>query len=284
MITYNDLKEKSKAIESKYNINHYEVLQKFMFERILERISISKYKNNFILKGGLLLSAIFGIDNRTTKDMDASIKGLNISKEHMLKVLNEILSINLNDGVKFNVVDITDIREDDEYGGNKYKIVAHLQNLKVNLDIDISTGDEITPKEIKYKYPLTFENRSILISSYNLETILAEKLETILRRGHYNTRMKDYYDIYLFLTKLKKEINVEIAKKAIENTFSKRDSLDVLNDYTQILDDILSYERIKIYWEKYTEKNKYAQGIAFERILEVIRNFLNEIEIVTISV
>ena len=156
MIKYKELKQKSKELERKYQLNHYELLQRFMFERILERISVSKYQENFILKGGLLLSALFGINklfginNRTTRDMDTTIKGLNISKEQMINVLNEILSIDLKDGVKFELVDVTDIREDDEYGGNKYHLIGKLENLKINLDIDISTGDKIVPKELEY--------------------------------------------------------------------------------------------------------------------------------------
>lgn len=151
---------KIKEIEKKYKIDHYEVLQRFMFERILERISISDYQDNFILKGGLLLSALFGIENRTTKDMDTTITGVDISKSKMVNILNEILTIDLNDGIKFDIVNITDIRQEDEYGGNKYHIIGRVNNTKVNLEIDISTGDEITPKELKYNYPLLFENRS----------------------------------------------------------------------------------------------------------------------------
>ena len=135
MIKYKELKQKSKELERKYQLNHYELLQRFMFERILERISVSKYQENFILKGGLLLSALFGINNRTTRDMDTTIKGLNISKEQMINVLNEILSIDLKDGVKFELVDVTDIREDDEYGGNKYHLIGKLENLKISLSI-----------------------------------------------------------------------------------------------------------------------------------------------------
>ena len=148
MIKYKELKQKSKEIERKYQLNHYELLQRFMFERILERISVSKYQENFILKGGLLLSALFGINNRTTRDMDTTIKGLDISKEQMVKVLNEILNIDLKDGVKFELIDITDIREDDEYGGNKYHLIGKLENLKINLDIDVSTGDKVIPKDL----------------------------------------------------------------------------------------------------------------------------------------
>lgn len=146
MVSNIDIKEKAKIIEKNYNLNHYEALQRYMFERILERISVSKYQDNFILKGGLLLSAMFGIDNRTTKDIDTTIIGIDIAKEKMIKVLNQILSINLNDGVKFDVIDVTDIREEDEYGGNKYHIVGRKDNLKINLEIDISTGDEVTPR------------------------------------------------------------------------------------------------------------------------------------------
>ena len=244
MVGVLEIKEIAKKLESEYNLNYYEILQRYMFERILERISISNYKDNFILKGGLLLSAMFGINNRMTKDMDATISGIDVSKENMLKVLNEILDIKLEDNVKFDVIDITDIREDDEYGGNKYHIVGRLQNLRFNLEIDISTGDKVTPRELKYSYPLIFENRSILINSYNIETILAEKIETILRRNVFNSRMKDYYDVYYFLNNLKNEIDKTVLVEAINNTFSKRNSFEYLSDNEQIINDIRDSEKI----------------------------------------
>jgi len=283
VIKYKELKEKSKEIERKYKLNHYELLQRFMFERILERISVSKYQENFILKGGLLLSALFGIDNRTTRDMDATIKGLNISKEQMIKVLNEILNIDLKDGVKFKLVDVTDIREDDEYGGNKYHLIGKLENLKINLDIDISTGDKVIPKELEYSYSSLFEDKKILIYTYNAETIIAEKIETILRRGKYNSRMKDYYDIHMFLTKFKNRINVDILKLSMKSTFDKRDSFDYLKDYEQILDSIYSYDRIIRLWKGYAKKNKYANEVKFEEIISELKEFISnlDIEIVT---
>ena len=277
MIKYKELKQKSKELERKYQLNHYELLQRFMFERILERISVSKYQENFILKGGLLLSALFGINNRTTRDMDTTIKGLNISKEQMINVLNEILSIDLKDGVKFELVDVTDIREDDEYGGNKYHLVGKLENLKVALEIDISTGDEITPKELNFEYTSIFDNKKIYIGTYNIETILSEKVETILRRGKYNTRMKDYYDVYFFLTKLKNEINLEIFKQALNNTLRKREAFDYYNDYKQILDSISEDDRIANYWNTYKKKNKYAENIEFREIIKILKEFLDNI-------
>ena len=246
-----------------------------MFERILERISLSKYNNNFILKGGLLLSAIFGIKSRSTRDIDISVKGIDVSEEKMVQVLNEILSMDINDGVKFEVVDVTDIRADDEYGGNKYHIVGKLENLKVALEIDISTGDEITPKELNYEYISLFEDKKIHIDTYNIETILAEKIQTILVRGKYNTRMKDYYDIYFFLTKLKNEINQEIFKKTLDNTITQRDSLDYLRDYKIILDDILQNDRMNLNWNSYKNKTKYAENIEFNEIIKILINFMH---------
>ena len=270
MVDITDIKRLAKEIENKYNLNYYEILQRYMFERVLERISVSRYQDNFILKGGLLLSAMFGIGNRMTKDMDATITGIDVSKNKMLKVLNEILSINLKDGVKFDVVDITDIREDDEYGGNKYHIVGKLQSLKVNLEIDISTGDKVTPRELKYKYPLIFEDRTIMITSYNIETVL--------RRGVFNNRMKDFYDIYYFLTKLRKDIDINILKEAVDNTFTKRNSFEYLNDYEQIINSIIGNERIEKLWNIYSNKYKYANGIDITEILNLLKDIINEVE------
>ena len=283
MIKYKELKQKSKDLERKYQLNHYELLQRFMFERILERISVSKYQENFILKGGLLLSALFGIDNRTTRDMDTTIKGLDISKEQMINVLSEILSIDLKDGVKFELVDVTDIREDDEYGGNKYHLIGKLENLKINLDIDISTGDKVVPKELEYRYPSLFEDKKILIYTYNVETIIAEKIETILRRGQYNSRMKDYYDIHMFLTKFKNNIDINILKLSIKNTFDKRESIDYLKDYEQILDGISSYDRIVSLWNGYAKRNKYANDIKFEEIIKEVKEFISNLDIEVIT-
>ena len=278
------IKLKVQELEDKYNLNYYESLQRFMFERILERISVSEYQDNFILKGGLLLAAMFGVENRTTKDMDTTITGIDISKDKMVSVLNKILSIDLNDGVKFDIVSISDIREEDEYGGNKYHITGRVNSTKVNLEIDISTGDKVTPKELKFKYPLLFEDRSILINSYNIETILAEKIETVLRRGKYNSRMKDYYDIYFFLTKLRNEININILKDAIDNTFIKRESFEYLNDYNEIIKSIIDSDRIKNNWKSYSKKNSYAKDLEIDQIMFLLNDFIKELNLELVTV
>lgn len=274
MINYTELFEKSKELAKESGLTQLELYQRFMFERILERISLSKYNENFILKGGLLLSAMLGINSRSTRDMDISIKGIDVSQERMIQVLNEILSLDIQDGVRFEMVNVTDIRADDEY---KYQLVARLENLKVALEIDISTGDEITPKELNYEYISIFENKKIYIDTYNIETILAEKIETILRRGKYNARMKDYYDVYFFLTKLKNDINLEIFKQALNNTLKKREALDYYKDYKKILDGLINDERINNYWSTYKKKTKYAENIEFKEIIEVLREFLDNI-------
>lgn len=277
MINYNELFEKSKELAKESGLTQLELYQRFMFERILERISVSKYNENFILKGGLLLSAMLGINSRSTRDMDISIKGIDVSKEKMVQVLNEILSLDIGDGVRFEMINITDIRADDEYGGNKYHLVGRLENLKVALEIDISTGDEITPKELNYEYISIFENKKIYIDTYNIETILAEKIETILRRGKYNARMKDYYDVYFFLTKLKNEIDLETFKQALNNTLTKRESFDYYKDYRQILNVLTNDERINNYWSTYKKKTKYAQNIEFKEIVRILDEFLDNI-------
>lgn len=277
MIDYNKLFEKSKELAMKSGLTQLELYQRFMFERILERISLSKYNNNFILKGGLLLSAMLGIESRSTRDMDVSVKGIDVSVDKMIQVLNDILFMNINDGVKFEILNVTDIRADDQYGGNKYHIVGKLENLKVALEIDISTGDEITPKELNYEYLSLFEDKIIQIGTYNIETILAEKIQTILTRGKYNTRMKDYYDVYFFLTKLKNEINPDIFKDAFKNTIMQRDSLGYLKDYKVILDDILLDNRIHNNWNSYKNKTKYANNIEFNTIINELKFFLNEL-------
>lgn len=281
MVDYKNIELKAKKLSHERNIDYYELLQRFMFERILERISVSKYNDNFILKGGLLLSAMFGIDNRTTKDMDTTIKGIDISKVNIVKILNEILSINLNDSVKFELISSSDIRKDDEYGGNKYHIVGRLQNLKVNLEIDISTGDKVTPRELKYKYPLIFSDKEIIINSYNIETILSEKIETILKRGVYNSRMKDFYDIYVFINYFSKDINYDNFLSAMRNTFEKRNSLKILEDYKTILNEAKENERLNKLWNKYTIKRNYAKNVEFSTIIKALDKFLDKYSIFT---
>lgn len=260
------LMDKSKNMAIKYNITPNEVLQNYMFERILERLSVSQYKNNFILKGGLLLSSIMGISTRTTMDMDTSVKGINLTDTELYKILKEILDINVGDNVKFQIMNSTPIREEDNYGGLKYNIIATFDNLKVNLSIDIATGDTITPKEIEYNYKMLFEDRELLIMTYNIESIIAEKFQTVVSRGILNSRMKDYYDLYYLITY--KEFSKENLKQAITKTFEKRNTN--LKEIENTLSKIKESSFIKELWENYSKKHIYTENIKFEKIINTI--------------
>ena len=261
------LMDKSKNIAMKNNITTNEVLQNYMFERILERLSVSKYKNNFILKGGLLLSSIMGIDTRTTMDMDTCIKGIDLTDEQLYEVLQEILNIDVNDGVKFEIRNSQPIREEDDYGGLKYNLLAIFDNLRVNLSIDIATGDLITPREIEYDYKMIFENRNLKIMTYNIESIIAEKFQTVISRGILNSRMKDYYDLYYLITY--KDFSKENLKNAIIKTFNKRNT--DIKSIDKVIDEIEKSEFVKELWTSYSEKYQYAKGIEFEKVLGSIR-------------
>lgn len=268
------LMDKANNLARQYNISTNEVLQNYMFERILERISVSRYKNNFILKGGLLLSSIMGIDTRTTMDMDTCIKGITLTDEELYKVLEEVLNIDVNDGVKFEIRNSEPIREDDDYGGLKYNLISFFDRLRVNLSIDIATGDPITPKEIEYDYKMMFEEKVLKIMTYNVETIIAEKFQTVISRGVLNSRMKDYYDLYYLITY--KDYSESNLKLAIEKTFKNRDT-DV-KSVEKELTEIEKSEFVIEQWESYSKKHSYTNNIDFEMIIEKIRLLYDIVE------
>lgn len=274
------LKDKSRNIAKESNITIQEVMQNYMFERILERISISKYKDNFILKGGLLLSSIMGIDTRTTMDMDTSIKGLNLKLNEIKGVLEDIFAIDINDNVMFEIAGTEDIRKEDFYGGYRFKIIGYFENLKIPLAIDISTGDIITPRALIYKYKLLFEDRKINLMAYNNETIIAEKFQTIVDRGIGNSRMKDYYDIYYFLNHKWKEIDKSLLRKAIYNTFKNRDSLDKLEELSKTVSEISDNAFLNILWDRYRSMHIYAKGIEFKNIILLIKMMIEQLELI----
>lgn len=259
--------DKSRNLATTYNITINEVLQNYMFERILERVSISKYKYNFILKGGLLLSSIMGIDTRTTMDMDTCIKGINLTDEQLYKVLKEILDIDVGDNVSFEIKNSEPIREEDNYGGLRYNIIAKFDNIKVILSIDIATGDLITPCEIEYDYKMIFEDRCLKIMTYNIESIIAEKFQTVISRGILNSRMKDYYDLYYLLTY--KEISKKNLKNAVIRTFEKRET--DINDIDRVLAETKTSDFIKGLWMTYSKQHTYADNIEFEQVINVIQ-------------
>lgn len=214
-----------KNIAKKMNLKPQEVLQIFMFERLIERLSVSDYKDNFILKGGLLISAMIGIAERTNMDMDTTIQGLPVTEQEMERIIKEILSIDVGDGIRFEYQGMQPIREDDEYNNFCAAICAIYGKMKVPMKIDITTGDKITPRQVDFSYKFMFEEKQVWVMAYPLETILAEKYETILRRNLGNTRARDFYDLFTLMKIKQSEIRWDVLKQAVLATAEKRGSL-----------------------------------------------------------
>ena len=264
------LKAIIKNIAKEKHISAQLVMQNFMLERLLERISVSKYQRNFILKGGFLIAAMVGLDTRATMDMDATIKGLPVNEQTVRRMFEEICNIELADEVTFSFRSIGEIREGDEYSGYRISLSANYPPMAVPLKLDITTGDKITPKEIEYQFKLLLEDRNISVLAYNLETIMAEKLETVITRGDQNTRPRDYYDIYI-LTKLQySNIEPDSLKAAFKATADKRGSAVVVKDYRKIMNTVRNSEVMQRQWKNYQKDFEYATNIVFEETCDAV--------------
>lgn len=279
MITKNPMQLKAiiknKAHEK--NISAQLVMQNYMLERLLERISLSKYRNSFILKGGFLISAIVGLDTRATMDLDTTIKGFSLTHENIREIFENICSVKIDDDVDFEIVSVADIREKDDYRGIRVNLKANYAPISVPLTVDVTTGDAITPREIEYTFSLMFDERSISIMAYNLETILAEKIETVLSRAEANTRPRDFYDIYI-LWKLHGEgCDIETLKSALIHTAEKRGSTSVVAKYERIIRDIESSTQLKEFWNKYKKEFDYARDIEFANICKTILEIMKKL-------
>lgn len=258
------LKAYVKNLAKEKKISAQIVLQNYMLERLLERISVSEYRDNFILKGGFLLAAMVGLDTRATMDMDATIKGLSVTKETISQMFIDICQIHIDDDISFEFSGIDDIREDDEYSGFRVSLSGNYTPMAVPLKIDITTGDKITPREMVYTFNLMFEERSINVLAYTLETILAEKLETIISRGDQNTRPRDFYDVYILNTLQKKNIDNQILKEAFAATVKKRGTEHIVTNYKEIIETVLKSPVMKDQWTRYQKEFDYAKDIRFE--------------------
>ena len=253
------------------NIAAQSVLQTYMLERLLERISISKYKDNFILKGGMLISAMLGIDSRTTMDMDTTIKGFPLTKDNITNIMDEICNIEIDDNVTLKINKVELIREDDDYGGYRITFEAKYNNeMPVIMKIDITTGDKITYKEIEYSFTLMLEDRKIQIWSYNVETIIAEKFEAIVKRGVLSTRIRDYYDVYMLINTQNKIIDKKTLKDAIILTAQNRGTSEIIKDWKKIVEKIANDSKMRQQWKRYQKDNFYAEEIEYNDLINAI--------------
>lgn len=270
MIDAEDLKTKVKEKAHTYNLEPQDIMQMYFFERLLYRISISKYKYNFILKGGLLLSAIFGDERRTTQDMDTMIKGLPMDIKELTKIITEIINIDCNDDIRFEVISSRDIRLEDIYGGLRIKLIGYKEHLQVPLSIDITVGDPITPRELEFKYKYMFDDDYINIMAFNLETIIAEKFETFITDNIMNTRNKDFYDLYMILDKYYDGLNKEQLVSAIKNTFERRNAEFNIDKIKSNFEAIKMSERLKHNFENFKLKKEYAKSISYEDVINKV--------------
>ena len=271
MINIESIKGKIRSLTEKKNLKSQEVLQIYFFERFLERLSKSKYKNNFVIKRGFLISSLIGIENRTTMDMDTTIKGISLKEEKIKEIVQEIININVDDGIRFEIKDISYIREEDEYENFRISLIANVGKTKNPMKLDLTTGDAITPREIEYTYPCIFSKENIKIMAYPLETTLAEKYETIIRRNITTTRMRDFYDLYTLYKLKKDEIKYEILKEAIERTSKKRGSQEIMKDSEEIIEDIKNDSYLRSLWDVYLSENKYIGDLTFDKVVDVVK-------------
>ena len=272
------LKAIIKNMAKQKNISAQLVLQNYMLERLLERISVSKYRDNFILKGGFLIAAMVGLDTRATMDMDVTLKGYPVNEETIQKMFQQICAIELNDEVTFTLRQIGEIRENDEYSGYRVALTADYPPMAVPLKLDVTTGDKITPKEIEYSFKLLLEDRSISILAYNLETILAEKLETVISRSDQNTRPRDYYDIYVLMKLQSHNIDLPSLKEALAATCKKRDSAEIIKGYKQIMDQVKNSTVMQEQWIRYQKEFDYASDIPFKDTCDTVISVMKSLE------
>jgi predicted nucleotidyltransferase component of viral defense system len=269
------LKDKIKNLALKNHVPAQAVLQNFMLERLLERISLSQFKEKIVLKGGMLIASMVGINHRTTMDMDATLRGYTLSEVTIRGAFSEICAIPLDDEVTLVLDHILPIREDDEYGGYRVAILARYESINTLLKIDITTGDIITPNAIRYAFHSNFENKLIEVWAYPIETILAEKMETILRRSVLNTRPRDFYDVYLMMRTQRQAINIKTFINALHATSEKRGSLSALQDKEKILRTIQTDVIMRQRWERYCKENYYAKDIMFDDVMEILIEIVN---------
>ena len=276
-MTSEKLKGKIKSFSEKNNLKAQEVLQMYFFERFLIRLEKSKYRANFIIKGGFLISSIIGIQNRTTMDIDTTIKGLPIKEEIIKEIVLEILNIEVNDGIEFVLGKIENIREISEYENYRLHLTANFEKIKNPLKIDITTGDVVIPSEIEYSYETIFKER-LNILAYSLETLIAEKYETIIKRNITTTRLRDFYDIYMIFKLKNDKINVNNLKQAIWETAKNRNSIEEILESKEILEDVKNDEYLNKQWNIYKNENKYVDNIQFSEILKLLNKIADIVQ------
>lgn len=270
MLTQAQLKGKIKSLAKNKNADARILMRLYMMERFLERISRSPYADDFVIKGGILVTSMLGIAQRSTMDIDTSIRNFNLTENDALQIAKEIGEINLDDGVTFEIKHAERIMDDMEYPGIRLAADAISDGMITPIKIDISTGDAITPRAIEYQYKLLLEDRSIRLLSYNLETVLGEKLQTILVRGVLNTRMRDFYDVYTLLLRYRRDVDIDVFREAFAATCRKRETVGLIHAGQKIIQGIRDDGNLRKLWEAYCRKYSYVADISYEKVMDSI--------------
>ena len=273
MVISNDasLRGKCKAIAKKHGVMAQEVMQMYLFERFLARLEKSEYANKFVLKGGLLISSLIGVENRTTMDMDATLQAIRLDEENVSRMISDICAISCDDGASFAFESVEPIREDDDYGGLRAHVRSHFGRMDTPMKIDLTTGDAITPGAIEYPFPMMFDEGSLRVMSYPIATCVAEKYESLVKRGALTTRARDLYDIYRFVEMYGDSLDWDSVSVAIGKTAEHRGSLELMGDFSRVCNDMLASEAICSMWEAYARDNSFAASISLEDTLNAIR-------------
>ena len=276
--TSRQLKDKVSNLSGNDSKKAQTLIRKYMMERFLARIARSNYKNNFILKGGMLVSALVGVEARATMDIDTTVRMLPLTKDKAVDVITEIMKIDLDDGISYEIKKVEDIMEEHDYSGVRFTVAVTLEKLRDTIKIDISTGDEITPSAIEFSYPMMFDDEKLYIWSYNLETMLAEKLETVIARSTLNTRMRDFYDIHILWSEKADTINIETFRHAIIIVARKRGTLELFDNTEEILNDIVESDYLRNNWSNYRKGSYHVGDLEWSDVLRTTVNVLkNEI-------
>ena len=276
-LTSAQVKGKIKSVAIKNNADARLLLRIYMMNRFLERLALSPYRDNFIIKGGILVTSMVGVAMRSTMDIDTSIKNLNLDAENAQKIVSEIARIPLDDGVFFEVKRVSDIMDNFEYPGIRLELNALMGKMITPIKIDISTGDIITPREIEYSYHLMIEDREIKLWAYNLETVLAEKLQTILARDVFNTRMRDFYDVFVLMKLYRDDIDDKVLNEAFKATSQKRKS--EFNHIGLQLEKISESKELQELWKQYQRKYTYVSNLSFENVMDSVKSSAKRISI-----
>lgn len=269
--TAKQLKDLIRNLSKKKSADAQILIRNYMMERFLERMSVSQYQDKFILKGGMLVAAMVGLDARATMDIDATIKGADVNGETVERIVSDIVSVPLEDGVTFRIKQISEIMDEADYPGVRVSMETEFDGVRTPLKIDISTGDVITPREIQYSFKLMLEERSIDVWAYNLETVLAEKLETVISRNITNTRMRDFYDIHILLKLYGNTLDVQVLGEALQATAKKRETERYLSDASDIFNEVQNDPNMQKLWNAYQKKFSYAEDISWDMVMESIK-------------